>query len=345
LSVIEQARSDLYDVGGTGVGILESSHRSPLFEEIIAQARTRIRRLLALDDDQVVLFLHGGARTQFFMWPMNVLRGGRAAYLNTGKWSDGAIDDARRFGSVDVLFSSKATGYDRVPDPGAWDAIQEGTSYLHYTSNNTVAGSQFAYIPDTGDTPLVCDMSSDFLSRPVDGSRFAFIYSGAQKNVGPSGTTVVIMRKSWLERCDPELPAMLRYGIHVDKGSMYNTPCTFSIHVIGLVTQWIEENGGIQGIAARNDAQAQKIYGVLDGSDFWQGKVQPGSRSLMNITFTTGDDALDTTFWKEGAARGMSGLKGHRAVGGLRASVYNAQTNEAIDALVDFMNEFERRRG
>lgn len=343
--VVAEAREALLELGDSGIGILECSHRSADFDAVIGEARTRVHALLGLADDQEVLFLHGGARSQFYMWPMNVLRGGRAAYLDTGNWSKGAIEDARRFGTVDVLFSSRESKYDRVPTEGSVAAPVEGTTYLHYTSNNTVAGTEFHYVPDAGGAMLACDMSSDILSRPIDGSRYDLIYAGAQKNIGPSGVTLVVLRRGVLERCDPELPKMLRYGIHVDKGSMFNTPCTFGIYVISRVCAWIEAQGGLEAIQAHNRAQADRIYGAIDGSELYRGNVERASRSLMNITFTTGDAELDTAFWKKAAAEGLSGLKGHRSVGGLRASVYNAQTDAAVDALVAFMGDFERARG
>jgi phosphoserine aminotransferase len=340
-SVVRQAQADLWNHEAAGIGILECSHRSKQFDDVIESAKARLHRLLSLDDDQEVLFLHGGARTQFFMIPMNLLRGARATYLDTGTWSDGALVEAQRFGHVDVPFSSRT----HVPRPGEWGEIPDDTRYLHYTSNNTVAGTEFHYRPDPGPGWLVCDMSSNFLSRPVEGSKFDLIYAGAQKNVGPSGTTVVVMRRSLLEQCDTDIPKMLRYGIHVDKGSMYNTPCTFSIYVIEKVTAWLEDMGGIAVMASRNIEQADKVYGQIDGTAFWQGKVDSESRSRMNITFTTGDPDLDTRFWQQALDEGMSGLKGHRSVGGLRASVYNAQTHDATDALVDFMKTFEQTHG
>ncbi|MFT4624586.1 MAG: phosphoserine aminotransferase [Myxococcota bacterium] len=344
-AVLHQAQADLWDHVGSGIGICECSHRSKQFDDVIESAKARIARLLTLDDDQVVLFLHGGARTQFFMLPMNWLRGGRATYLDTGTWSHGAIADARLYGSVDIPFSSRADGYDHVPAPGSLAAPPDATVYLHYTSNNTVAGTEYHHVPDAGNAWLACDMSSNFLSRPTDGSKFGMIYAGAQKNVGPSGATVVIVRRSLLDACDPALPPMLRYRVHADKGSMYNTPATFPIYMIDQVTQWIEDQGGLAAVEAHNLAQSDAVYGVIDGSDFWQGKVQPASRSRMNITFTTGDHERDMRFVSEATAAGMSGLKGHRSVGGLRASVYNAQTDEAVAALLDFMRDFERRNG
>lgn len=309
---------------------------------MVDSARERIKRLLKLSDSQHILFLHGGARTQFFMLPMNILRGGRATYLDTGTWAEGAAKDARRFGTVDVPFSSKATGWDHVP--ATLEAPPEGTVYLHYTSNNTVAGTEFHHVPDVG-VPLVCDMSSDIMSRPIDGSKFQFIYAGAQKNMGPAGVTLAILEDSWLERCDKDIPDMLQYGVHVKNGSMYNTPCTFGIYVIERVMAWLEGLGGLEAIDRMNQSQADRVYGEIDRTGFWHGKAQLGSRSRMNITFTTGDADLDTRFHKEAAAAGLSGLKGHRSVGGLRASIYNAQTDAAVDALVAFMGDFEARNG
>ena len=344
-AVVKRAQGDLWTFGNTGLGIAEMSHRGAAFVEVDRSAKSRIHRLLGLDDDQVVLLLQGGARSQFYMWPMNILKGGTAAYLDTGRWSDLAIKDARKFGDVAVPFSSQEDGWSRVPAAGSF-VLPDGIVYLHYTSNNTVAGSEFSYVPEAPNTLLACDMSSNFLSRPVDGSRFDFIYAGAQKNVGPSGVTVVVVRKTWLDRIDTSVPDMLRYDKQVDKDSMLNTPCTFGIYVINEVCRWIEEDmGGLPGIEARNVKQATQVYDVIDGSDFWTGKVAADSRSRMNLTFTTGDDALDKLFHTSAAEAGLSGLKGHRSVGGLRASLYNAQTDAAVDALVDFMRSFEQTHG
>lgn len=342
--VIEQAQAALWELEGCGQGLLETSHRGAAFDDVIVRARARMKRLLGLGDTHEVLFLHGGARTQFYQVPMNLLRGGTAAYLDTGRWSAGAAEEARRFGQVVVPWSSAEAGYTAVPRPGAY-TVPEGVKYLHYTSNNTVAGTQYDHVPDPGDAWLVCDTSSDFLSRPLDGSAFDILYGGAQKNLGPAGTTIVVFRKSLLEHCDTDIPSMCRYDIQVKKQSMYNTPCTFAIYVVERVLAWLEDQGGLSAIAERNDAQAAKVYGAIDGSDFWQGKVDADSRSTMNVTFTTGDDALDTAFVAEAAEAGLLGLKGHRSVGGLRASLYNAQTEAAVDALVAFMADFEARRG
>ena len=311
-----------------------------MFDDIVLSCQARFQRLMKLDDDQVVLFLQGGARTQFWQWPANMLRGGRATYLDTGTWAAGAAKDAGRYGTVDVPWSSKVEGWDRVPEPGAWGPLPEGTVYLLYTSNNTVAGGEFHYVPDAGDALLACDMSSDILSREIDGSRFDFIYAGAQKNLGPSGVTVVIVRKSLLDRMETDLPDMVRYSKQVEKNSMFNTPCTFGIYMIDRVTAWIEEQG-LSTVEARNVAQSSKLYDLIESSSLFHAKVREGSRSRMNVTFTTGDADRDAAFVKEATDAGLSGLKGHRSVGGLRASLYNAQTDAAVDALCDFMNRFQ----
>ncbi len=344
--VLAEAKEALWELGDTGIGIAETSHRSKAFDEVIDNAQARLSRLMGLDEDQQVLFLHGGASTQFFQIPMSLLGGGRATYLDTGTWSAKAIKEARRFGTVDVPFSSKETRYDHVPTPQQIGALPEGTAYLHYTSNNTVAGTQYHYIPEvSGEAFLVADMSSDVLCRPFDGSKLGIIYGGAQKNLGPSGMAFVVLRKSLLERCATDLPTMLDYRTHVNKGSRFNTPNTFSIYIVERVAAWIEDMGGVEVMGQRNKAQADSIYAVVDGSDFWTGKARVGSRSWMNITFGTPSAELDAAFVAEAAEVGLIGLKGHRSVGGLRASIYNSLPDEAVATLVQFMNEFERTRG
>lgn len=343
--VIKAAQGALLEHEEHGIGIAECSHRSPQFDAVIESAKERMTRLLKLGSHQHVLFLQGGARQQFYQVPMNVLRGGRATYLDTGTWSDGALNEARRYGTVDLPFSSRDEGYARVPRAGSWGPLPEGTQYLHYTSNNTVAGTQFDYVPDAGDAMLICDMSSDILSAPLDGSGFDFIYAGAQKNLGPSGVVAVIASDRFLERCDPDLPNMLRYPIQVTKNSMLNTPNTFGIYMIDQVLGWIEDTGGIEAIGARNEAQASKLYDAIDTIGLYKGLAERKSRSRMNLTFTTSNPELDTLFWKSALQAGLSGLKGHRIVGGLRASLYNAQTDAAVDALVAFMREFASTHG
>ncbi|MEQ1566414.1 MAG: 3-phosphoserine/phosphohydroxythreonine transaminase [Myxococcota bacterium] len=345
-SVLHQAQNDLWDVNGSGIGVVEHSHRGKVFDAIHQSAKARVRALLGLADDQEILFLQGGARAQFYMLPMNLLRGGRAVYLDTGHWAHVAIEDAKRYGTIDTGFSSQTSGYDRVPDPGEWAPVPEGTVYFHYTSNNTIYGTEFSYVPEIEGTSLVCDMSSNFLSRPVDGSKFDFIYAGAQKNVGPSGVTVVVVRRSLLDQMDKNLPAMLRYAKQVEKDSMLNTPCTFGIYMIDQVCKWLEQEvGGLEAMERRNAAQADRLYAEIDRTGFWKSHVRPSSRSRMNVVFTSGDADRDAAFVKGSTEAGMSGLKGHREVGGLRASLYNAQTDAAVDALIGFMREFERRAG
>lgn len=343
LPVLEKAQAALIELNGSGIGLLETSHRWDVFEAVIASARQRLHTLLGCGDDQHVLFLQGGASSQFFMCPMNVLRGGTATYIDTGRWSSLAIAEAHRFGTVQVPFSSKATSYDHVPADGQWGGVADGSVYLHYTSNNTVSGSQFHYVPDAGDAMLVCDMSSDILSRRVDATRYDMIYAGAQKNLGPSGVTVVVVSDRFLAACDANLPTMLRYGQHVAKESMYNTPNTFGIYLIDEVCAWIEAQGGLDAVATKNTAQARAFYDFIDATPRYKPMVRAGSRSEMNVTFTTGDAALDTKLWKEGDAAGVRGLKGHKSVGGLRASLYNAQTDEAVAAALAFLGEFAKQ--
>lgn len=344
--VLREAQGAIWEFGDTGLGILEMSHRSDPFEAVLASAKARLRRLMRLSEDQEILFLHGGARTQFFMIPQNLLRGARATYLDTGIWAGQAAEEAKRYGTVDVLFSSRSTGYDRVPRPGEWGDLPAGTRYLYYTSNNTVAGTEYPYLPEVPEGVWrFCDTSSNFLSMPVEGSRFDLIYGGAQKNVGPAGVTLVILRRELLERCDPDLPSMLRYGVHVQHDSLYNTPCVFGIFMVERVCAWIERQGGLEAIGARNAAKSARVYAAIDGSGFWRGKVEPWSRSRMNVTFTSGDPAVDKQFVAEADAHGLLGLKGHKTLGGLRASLYNALPDASVDALVELLGDFARRRG
>jgi phosphoserine aminotransferase len=343
--VLQQAQADLWDVNGSGIGVCEHSHRGKVFDAIHQSAKARVHRLLKLADDQEILFLQGGGRSQFYMLPMNLLQGRRAHYIDTGYWAHSALEDARRYGTVDVGFSSREQSYDRVPAQGEWGEIAPGTAYFHYTSNNTIYGTEYGYVPEVEGTALVCDMSSNFLSRPVDGSKFDFIYAGAQKNVGPSGVTVVVVRKSLLDQMSKDLPAMLRYAKQVEKDSMLNTPSTFGIYMIDQVCRWLEEDiGGLASMERRNIAQADRIYAEIDRTGFWRSHVKADSRSRMNLVFTTGNADLDTTFHKTATEQGLSGLKGHRELGGLRASLYNAQTDAAVDALVAFMREFESKQ-
>lgn len=344
--VLKEAQEALWDLNGTGIGVMECSHRSKTYEAVVESARQRLAKVLGLGPDQQVLFLQGGASSQFFMVPANLLRGGTAAYLETGHWAEKAIKEAKRYGKVEVAWTSKASNFDRIPRPGDWHT-PANAAYLHYTSNNTIYGTEFDYVPAvSGDTLLVCDASSDVAARPVDGSKWDLMYAGAQKNLGPSGVTVVVVSKRALERCEPDLPTMLKYSIHAENGSMYNTPNTWGIYIIDRVCAWIERMGGVAAIGERNARQAAAIYGAIDGSGgFYRGACAKDSRSVMNLTFRTPSEDLDTAFHKDATKAGLDGLKGHRAVGGLRASIYNAQTDAAIDALVGFMGAFAKRNG
>lgn len=343
--VLREAQEALWDFQGTGIGVMECSHRTKVYETVVDSAKERLKRLFGVGDDYDVLFMAGGASSQFFTVPANLLRGGEAAYLETGHWAEKAIKEAKRYGKVNVVWSSRESNFDHVPRPAEF-TVPEGATYLHYTSNNTIYGTQFDYIPDANGKLLICDASSDVLSRPIDGTKFDILYAGAQKNLGPSGVVVVLIRKSILEKCNPDLPTMLRYGVHAENGSMYNTPNTWGIYIIERVCAWIEAQGGMAAIGAHNRAQAASVYTAIDESGgFWRGTCAADSRSWMNLTFTTGREDLDTTFHKTAEKNGLSGLKGHRAVGGLRASLYNAQTDEAVNALTAYMAEFAKQNG
>ena len=344
-SVLEQAKAEMLDWQGTGMSVMEMSHRGKEFMSIAEKAETDLRHLLNIGDDYKVLFLQGGASSQFAMVPINLLRGKTAAdYLNTGQWSKKAIAEARRFCEVNVAASSDDSGFTTIPDRDQWQLNQDA-AYLHYTPNETIGGLEFQDIPDCGDVPLVADMSSTLLSRPIDVSRFGVIYAGAQKNIGPAGLTVVIVRNDLIGHAKAEMPAMFDYRIHADNESMYNTPPTYSWYLAGLVFSWLREIGGLEGMAAINKRKAEKLYNAIDGSGFYANPVDPRYRSWMNVPFTLGDDALDGAFLSEAKAVGLQTLKGHRSVGGMRASIYNAMPEAGVDALIDFMADFAARNG
>jgi phosphoserine aminotransferase len=344
--VLEQAQAELRDYQGRGMSIMEMSHRSPEYEAINAQAEARFKRLLGVDDGYRVVFLQGGASTQFAMVPMNFLTAGASAdFVVTGAWAEKAYDEAAALGRVRIAASTKAEGYRRVPRP---DEIRLGpdSAYVHMTSNETIQGIQWHTIPDVGDRPLVADMSSDIMSGPLDAGRFALIYAGAQKNLGPAGVTAMLIRNSWLEKANKAIPTMLRYTTHVKNNSLYNTPPTFGVYVLNLVLQWIEQMGGLTAMGKQNASKAQIIYDAIDRSGgFYRGHAAPESRSRMNITFRLATEALEKRFVAEAQKVGMIGLAGHRSVGGIRASLYNAVSAEACQALVAFMNDFARRQG
>jgi phosphoserine aminotransferase len=356
LPVLEQVREELLDFRGTGMSILELSHRSAPYREVQEGAAALLRELLggaALGDDYEVLFMGGGARTQFGLVPWNLMpAGGAADYLVTGAWAEMAAAEAAKRGRARPAWSSAGTGHDRVPGPEELGAgrldppLGEDAAYVHYTSNNTIFGTQFHHVPDPGPAPLVCDMSSDVLSRPLDLARFGLVYAGAQKNLGPAGVTAVIVRRDLLERSPAELPDTLSYARMAAKGSLLNTPPVFAVYVLGLVVRHLRDAGGLAAAAERNQAKAALLYRAIDGSGgFYRGHAQPDSRSSMNATFRLPSPELEERFVAEAAAAGLAGLKGHRSVGGIRASLYNAVELESVRLLAGFLQEFAHRTG
>lgn len=332
------------DFRGSGMSVMELSHRSATYEEVHNQAISRLRELLSIPDNYEVLFLQGGGSLQFAMVPMNFLQPGKkAAYVMTGAWSEKAFAEAKLFGDVYQAASTKESNYRYIPkrEEVKFDAAD---AYVHLTSNNTIFGTQWKEFPNTGNVPLIADMSSDILSKRIDVSQFGLIYAGAQKNLGPSGVTVVILRKDLLEQANKNIPTMLQYGIHAKNNSLYNTPPTFGIYLLGEVLGWVQELGGIDEIARRNEAKAKLIYDVIDASEgFYRGHAEPASRSLMNITFRLKDEELEKQFLAEAKKEGFVGLNGHRSVGGCRASTYNAVPYEACQALSQFMVHFQAK--
>ena len=343
--VLEQAQRDLVSLPGVGMSILEVSHRSKVFEDVLARAEADIRQLARIPSNYRVLFLQGGASLQFTMVPMNLLSQGMTAdYLVTGAWASKAADEARKIGQVHVAATTKAEQFTRIPRPEEI-VLTTGAAYAHMTSNNTIYGTEWKMLPDVGDIPLVNDTSSDMFSRPIDVARHALIYAGAQKNMGPAGVTIVIIRDDLLARSPASLPVMLSYAVHAENGSMYNTPPVFTIYLVGLVARWLIAQGGLEGIAVVNERKAGKLYAEIDRTGFYRGTAQKDSRSLMNVTFRMPSEELEKQFVKDAEKAGLDGLKGHRSVGGIRASIYNAFPEAGIDALTAFMQEFERRNG
>ncbi|HEV3445855.1 MAG TPA: 3-phosphoserine/phosphohydroxythreonine transaminase [Gemmataceae bacterium] len=345
-AVLEQAQAELRDYHGCGMSIMEMSHRSKEFEALNAEAEAAFKRLLGVGDDYRVLFLQGGASTQFAMVPLNFLAPGVTAdYLMTGAWAEKAYEEAAALGQARMAASTQGDGYRRVPRPEEI-ALSPSPAYVHLTSNETIQGIQWLTFPDVGHRPLVADMSSDILSRPIDAGKFALIYAGAQKNLGPSGVTAVLLRESWLAKANKNVPTMLRYGTHVKTNSLYNTPSTFGIYLLNLVLQWIEKLGGLRPLEERNERKAHMIYGAIDHSGgFYRGHAAVESRSRMNVTFRLPSEALEKQLVTEAQAAGMVGLAGHRSVGGIRASLYNAVSPEACQALASLLNDFARRNG
>lgn len=344
LAVLEKAQKELVNLEGTGMSVMEMSHRSKEYEAVHNKAISLLKELLSIPADYEVLFIQGGASLQFSMIPMNFLREGKkAGYIMTGSWSSKALSEAKAVGATYEVASSKDSNHKYIP---ALEALkyQEDTDYVHLTSNNTIFGTQWQDFPATGDIPLVADMSSDIMSKPFDVNKFALIYAGAQKNLGPSGVTVVIAKKSLLEQEKDNLPTMLRYSTFTENNSLYNTPPTFGIYMIGLVLEWIKEQGGLAKVYEKNQAKAALIYDVIDESNgFYVGHAEKDSRSLMNITFRVKDEELEKKFLAEGKAKGFIGINGHRSVGGCRISTYNAVPYESCLALSEFMVEFQKQ--
>jgi phosphoserine aminotransferase len=345
LEVLEQVQRDMLALPGVGMSVLEISHRSAAFDDIIEGCESDLRKLAGVPEGYHVLFLQGGASLQFSMVPMNLLPQGQSSdYIVTGVWAQKALKEAKRIGTVRVAASTEAENFVRVP-PQSELKLDPNAAYVHYTTNNTIYGTESHYTPDAGNVPLVADASSDIFSRPIDVSKFGLIYAGAQKNLAPAGLTLVIIREDLLERSPSTLPTMLRYGVHAENKSMYNTPPVFAIYVMRLVLAWLVRQGGLDAIQRANARKADKLYAEIDRTGFYRGHAQKDSRSRMNVTFRLPSEELEKKFVKESTASGFDGLKGHRSVGGLRASIYNAFPEKGVDALVQFMEEFERRNG
>jgi phosphoserine aminotransferase len=344
--VLEKARADIWNFEESGIGILEHSHRGASFTKVLEEAEANCRDLAGIGDDYEVLFLQGGASTQFFMAPMNWLSAGKSAdYISTGSWSKKAIKEAKLFGDVNLVASSEDEGFSYIPKAEAMK-FGDAPVYVHYTSNNTIVGTQFAAEPEPPKAaPLFCDASSDIFSRPIDIKKHGMIYAGAQKNLGPSGMALVIVRKDFVASGSDKLPTMLQYRTHADAKSCFNTPPAFGIYIMGEVFKWIKGQGGLSAMAEINTAKAKHLYDFVDESKMFRGTARPDSRSQMNVTFRASSEELESQFIKEATAKGLSGLKGHRSVGGMRASIYNAFPAEGVKTLVEFMKAFESKNG
>ncbi len=344
-TVLERARDELLDWHGRGLSVMEMSHRSREMVGIADQAEADLRELAGIGDDYAVLFLQGGATAQFAAVPLNLLGACSAAdYVNTGQWSIKAIAEAQKFCRVNVVASSEGERFMSIPAEQSWQRSSDA-AYLHYTPNETIGGVEYGWVPDAGKVPLVADMSSTILSRPFDVTRFGAIYAGAQKNIGPAGLVLVIVRRDLLGRAAPRTPAVLDWTLQAKNASMYNTPPTFSIYLAGLVFQWLKERGGLVAVGEENRRKAQTLYAYIDGSGFYANPVDPAARSWMNIPFTLADSSLEKPFLAQAQERGLVNLEGHRSVGGMRASIYNAVGMEAVEALIGFMKDFAARKG
>ncbi len=347
--VLQQAQQEMLDWRGSGMSVMEMSHRGKEYMSIAAQAEADLRELLAIPANYKVLFLQGGASSQFAMVPMNLLRGKKSAdYINTGIWSQKAIDEAGRYCKVNVAASAESNNFSRVPRQDELQ-LHDDAAYLHYIPNETIGGLEFPYVPQpsslSGEVPLVADFSSTILSRPIDVSKFGLIYAGAQKNIGPAGLTVVIVREDLLGNTIAGTPTMFDYKIHADNDSMYNTPATYGWYLAGLVFDWLKKRGGLAVMAETNQRKAAKLYAAIDGCEFYNNPINVECRSWMNVPFTLADAKLDQLFLTEAAAQGLTTLKGHRLLGGMRASIYNAMPEAGVDALVRFMADFAKRHG
>ncbi len=345
-AVLSQARDEMLDWHGSGMSVMEMSHRGKEFMAIAEKAEADLRELMGIPANYKVLFLQGGASAQFAMVPMNLLRGKKSAdYVHTGEWSKKAIGEAKKFGAVNVAATSEATKFTTVPPQKEWK-LDPNAAYLHYTPNETIGGVEFSFVPETGSVPLVADMSSTILSRPIDVTKFGLIYAGAQKNIGPAGLTIVIVSDSLIGQTLSGTPSMFDYKIHADNGSMYNTPPTYAWYIAGLVFELLKKKGGLKAMAETNQRKAGKLYDYIDStSGFYKNPVEKQSRSWMNIPFTLKDEKLDEPFLKGAKGAGLVQLKGHRSVGGMRASIYNAMPEAGIDALIAYMRDFMQKQG
>lgn len=342
--VLEKAQAEMLECGSSGMSVMEQSHRSKDFAAIIEAAEANVRKLMGVSDDYAVLFMQGGASLQFAMIPMNFRAAGKSAdYVHTGSWSSKAIKEAKVTGAVNVVWDGKEESYMRAPKQAELN-LSADAEYVHICSNETIGGIRYSVFPKTT-APLIADMSSEIMSRAIDVNQFGMIYAGAQKNLGPSGLALVIIRKDLIERCPETVNVFLRYKTHAEEKSLYNTPNTWGIYILKLVTDWVDSLGGIPGVQAINEKKAGTLYSVLDSSDFWRAPADMESRSIMNVVWRLPSEELEEQFVAEAKKAGMIGLKGHRSVGGLRASIYNAVGQDAIDALVAFMREFEKKSG
>ena len=344
LPVLEKAQAELLDIAGSGMSVMEMSHRSKEFAAVVETAEANVRKLLGVSDEYAVLFLQGGASLQFAMIPQNLRRPGKTAdYVDTGSWASKAIKEAKINGSVNVVWSGKEEKYMRAPKQSELN-LSADAEYVHICSNETIGGIRFPVFPKT-EAPLIADMSSEIMSRVIDVNQFGMIYAGAQKNIGPSGLALVILRKDLIERTPEDVNVFLRYKTHADENSLYNTPNTWGIYILKLVTEWMESLGGLAAMEKINEAKAAKLYNLLDSSDFWTSPTDKESRSIMNVVWRLPSEELEEKFVSDAKKAGMIGLKGHRSVGGIRASIYNAVPGEAIDALMTFMKDFEANNG